>query len=1552
MKLFLNSPLNDVSGALENLDRAAEIYRKLKQTDQVKKIELAKENLRNRGLDVRDRSEVMSENEPDSSKRLNQAISLLQQDRIEEALDAFENALAHFRRLQDERREMIIILNFVRFILEREEVERALQLAQRAADLAELGQTEHRFLASLYLGEVWAEGMQNNIKAMEAYETALRVLRTLFDESPEEAQVLVSRLEYELAIVGQTALETGRFEVAEQVLHLLAPERAEESRGLKEPGVFEEPPEAETLRAMSYSALNPVLSAWRAAAEADVQPAAGPPAPVYERMSKWAVDMNWKEPQSRIARMCPVPTTQPASQGGPAGLLHLAKLRAKHLICFDSAVEIGRVLGIADDDLPCLCLFALQDPDLDKSVVGALLDLCGKIASDAVISAQCYRVFGVLVYSDRDPALALKIYLNADRRLEGVAAASALRADVQNDMAMTLIALDKPEEAIEKAESAQELARQAGDQTVLLLAGINKATALMNLERCSEALPVFEDVLKHPEAVPRHIIASLQYNVAVCRAQLGLPGVEIDEHATDPEQISFYADQLSSRGEHARAIKLFERGLSFMRSEGDYGAAAYRTNFANALWAAGRRREAIEQMSLAARLSEEVGNKEVLHIATSMLVTWALEERSASAEGFAEWAVAVARRLNNTEELALALASLGQARFLAGRHAKAVEALSEAHRLSERPEITAALADGLVSAGSASEAVPLFEHLLSSKGGVEDTEQIHLLLGLAQALESLQDREGALRLLREAHAYAARLPANDVTVEAFNRLGVALLSANRLVESADILEAGIDRARGAGLDRSLPQLLINLANTLKEMGNLDGAERTLVSVREECRKAGNPQPEVRALYGLGSVALMRHQFEQALAHFQEALAIAPQAGDTATEAAALDSAGAMYSALQKPQRAVEYHERASELHERLKDWANQAIDLQNLASAYLELREPKNAESVLHRALKANELAGIIEPDWHIRFIEAQVMAERGQWKKAKAGFRKAISDLEAIRHSLQTPGQQREWAALQTTYYSRATQAAIAAGDAVAAVQFIECNKTRFLQSMQVRRRRRSAEVAEDIWIRYERAADRRSQLQGRRRAALAFGDHELDRLAREAQNEYNRASAALQQAMEGVPEHSTKFTFPTITSLARCIPLGYAAVSVSVFPRGLGIACIGRKKTGELWSAVTQSEHFTGSDLNRIIFGDWAVLQSALADGTLNRVPTEAIGWVLGSRVGDLIQPWMTKIARVCDELGSRIWPEILKVIPRGTRDLILMPSAGLNVLPLHAAKLLDGSRVDEKFTITYAPSLGVLNKIRDYGPFPRAGTMAQVINPTEDQSLPFSNLEAQLAAALFGRKRVEAIPGKEASVDRTLAMLQRHAVFYFCGHAFFDLQEPFRSGLFCFPTSQGEVLTMATVLNKMGSISSRFVLLSACETGLVEPDDLLNDFLGLPGVFIVAGANAVLATLWRVDDLASCLLLEKFFELWHANPDATPEALAAAQLWLRTRVTVDYVIEKLEAWLEDPADIKQEEMLAVQHRDWLMRKDRNERPFEDEIYWAAFYITGLLNSPKRWG
>jgi CHAT domain-containing protein len=67
----------------------------------------------------------------------------------------------------------------------------------------------------------------------------------------------------------------------------------------------------------------------------------------------------------------------------------------------------------------------------------------------------------------------------------------------------------------------------------------------------------------------------------------------------------------------------------------------------------------------------------------------------------------------------------------------------------------------------------------------------------------------------------------------------------------------------------------------------------------------------------------------------------------------------------------------------------------------------------------------------------------------------------------------------------------------------------------------------------------------------------------------------------------------------------------------------------------------------------------------------------------------------------------------------------------------------------------------------------------------------------------------------------------------------------------------------------IRLELIVLSACQTGVAESLGG-NEFAGLTQAFHVAGVRCVVASLWKVDDPVTALLMARFYANWMAGSD----------------------------------------------------------------------------------
>jgi CHAT domain-containing protein len=117
-------------------------------------------------------------------------------------------------------------------------------------------------------------------------------------------------------------------------------------------------------------------------------------------------------------------------------------------------------------------------------------------------------------------------------------------------------------------------------------------------------------------------------------------------------------------------------------------------------------------------------------------------------------------------------------------------------------------------------------------------------------------------------------------------------------------------------------------------------------------------------------------------------------------------------------------------------------------------------------------------------------------------------------------------------------------------------------------------------------------------------------------------------------------------------------------------------------------------------------------------------------------------------------------------------------------------------------------------------------------------------------------------------------------------------------------------------------RLVTLTSCQSGAAPGNPFNDEPMSFATGFLVAGAAAVLGTLWLVDDLATALLSGRFYHYHLVDGLPLPQALGRAQRWLR-ELTAAGLAAELGEESTDPVH----ELI---------------HPFEHPLYWASFVLT----------
>jgi len=152
-----------------------------------------------------------------------------------------------------------------------------------------------------------------------------------------------------------------------------------------------------------------------------------------------------------------------------------------------------------------------------------------------------------------------------------------------------------------------------------------------------------------------------------------------------------------------------------------------------------------------------------------------------------------------------------------------------------------------------------------------------------------------------------------------------------------------------------------------------------------------------------------------------------------------------------------------------------------------------------------------------------------------------------------------------------------------------------------------------------------------------------------------------------------------------------------------------------------------------------------------------------------------------------------------------------------------------------------------------------------PVRAAPLPRSATEIEAIGALFARHRIpfRGYIGEEATEEACKRALREDAFIHLATHGVIDAKHPESSRLLLAKSADGSE-DGTLYLGDLFALDSRaeLVVLSACETGLGEIS-AGEGILGFCRGFFYAGAAAVMASLWRIDDAGATPLMTAFYD-----------------------------------------------------------------------------------------
>jgi CHAT domain-containing protein/Tfp pilus assembly protein PilF len=988
-------------------------------------------------------------------------------------------------------------------------------------------------------------------------------------------------------------------------------------------------------------------------------------------------------------------------------------------------------------------------------------------------------------------------------------------------------------------------------------------------------------------------------------AVYALPPIQDEDLKAKADALYQEAFDLFSQGDYQGAFDSYQEALGIYREIDDRSGEAVTLNDIGGIYySLGQYRKAIDYFEQALTIWQEIGNR--TEEADTLNNIGAIYDQLAEYEQalkYYEQSLLMEQAMNDRSDEGATLNNIGVVYENMGQYQKALDyhqdALLIAQETGNRTEEGAAVNNiGSVYAdlGQYRQALDYYQRGLAIVREVGNQAlEAGALNNVAEAYRNLGQYQKSVEYQQEALAIAQRL--GDQATEATSVHNIALTydDMGQHERALENLQQALTIRQEIG-DRAGEALTLDgIGAVHHSLGQYEQALEYFRQALSISREIGDPSGEGTALSGIGRVYDDLGQDEQAFEYYEQALAIWREIGDRKSEGTTLNNIGAVFDVQRQYQQGIEYYEQALTIRRELGDRDGEGSTLINIGGVYFMLGQyPQALEysqqglSILKeigdrdgegralngigliysnlgqqaKALDHYERALAIMQEVGDRAAAGVTLGnigflykEQGDNPKAISYFQQAITLIESLQSEIRVEELKSSFAANvaeQTNTYERLVD--------------LLWEEDRFQDAFDYTERARARAFLDQLAggaIDFRAGAD--ADLLAREltlRNEIAALRTQLITLRNRPTNELDMDAIAAVEAQLGAQESDYS---QLLTDIKLQSPEVAELVSVDVAP----LEDIQRL----LDANTTLIEYFFTEDrlLAFIITPDgFETVAVEVSHGELAQTITAFRDFASldDPHPASLNQLYTWLITPLKDKLKT----PVIGIIPHGI----------LHYLPF--AALTDGERYlgDEYslFTLSSASALRFIQEKRK----PDASTILALGNPTIHEpglpSLNFAQKEVENIASLF---ETQALTDASATESALRAQAGAASMVHLAAHGQYNASNPLFSVIYLAEDQQEDGrLEVNEIYSLDLTKATDLVVLSACETqvGTVSAGD---EVIGMTRAFLYAGTPSVIASLWKVDDQATTLLMEGFYKHLREGMGKA-QALQAAQNEIR--------------------------------------------------------------------
>jgi CHAT domain-containing protein/Tfp pilus assembly protein PilF len=946
-------------------------------------------------------------------------------------------------------------------------------------------------------------------------------------------------------------------------------------------------------------------------------------------------------------------------------------------------------------------------------------------------------------------------------------------------------------------------------------------------------------------------------------------------------------------GEMGKALEKFNEALPLMHAVGDRGGEASTLNNIGEVYRLlGESQKALEKFNEALPLMRAAGDRmgEAVTLNNIGIVYYSLGESQKALEKYDE-SLPLRRAVGDRRGEANTINNIGMLYYSSGEMRKALEKLDEALL------IYSAIGD------RGSEAITL-----------NNIGLVYRSVGEPQkALEKFNEALPIRRAVGDPRGEAVTL--NNIG-EVYRLLGEPQKALEKYNEALPIRRAVGDRGGEAAT-------LNNIGLVYRLLGELQKALEKYDEALSLQRAVGDRREEALTLNNIGRVYLLSGEMRKALEKFNESLTISRAVGNRRVQAGALHNIGVAYQSLGETQKALEKYNEALPISRAIDDREIEARTLHSIGAAHWSLGETQKALEKYNEALSIRRAVSDRNGEAATLLGLARVYQQHGNLPQARQAIEQAVDIIESLRTNIASQELRATYFASQQDFYQSYVdilmhirkQNPSTSIDALA-LAVSERARARSLLELLTEARADIRQGVDDSLLERERSLQRLLNSKAAAQFALLNRKH-TPAQAEAAAKELDSISSKYEELRAQIRARSPRYaalTQPQPLSLSEIqqqvldpdtLLLEYwlgddasylflvsqTSITSHPLPKRAEIEAAARRVRELLTAAqprpgdteakyqarvkeARESYWTQAGELSRMLLGPVASQLgkkrlAIVADGALQYIPFAALP--APSAEND------EKRNTGAEPQPLFVEHEIVNLPSASTLATLRRETAGRKPAEKSIAVLADpvfadddtrvrrnvgksGAKEKSKLADSDEKDIAsrqVLRSGRETGVIAAEGGFGRLLSSRREA--------AAISALVPERDRMQALDFEASRTTALKPELGEYRIVHFATHGILNNIHPELSGIVLSLVDesgkqQDGFLRLQDIYNM--KLSAELVALSACRTGLGK-EIKGEGLIGLTRGFMYAGAPRIVASLWKVDDLATSELMKRFYQ-----------------------------------------------------------------------------------------